>query len=126
VSIAINNQIFPALDKEQEKTLSFGEYSLSIEEVYRDIKRLTLSRNPLDLIFKANEIREKFAFFINSLANFISQSFSSFDNDSFINELYHDSKYHHVWMELAYPFLRDIHYCSDRFDRVTYTKKDDG
>ncbi|MDD5376607.1 MAG: hypothetical protein PHH16_00655 [Candidatus Gracilibacteria bacterium] len=112
-------------DIDQDKTLSFGEYSLSIDEVYRDIKRLTLSRNPLDLIFKANEIREKFAFFINSLANFISQSFSSFDNDSFINELYHDSKYHHVWMELAYPFLRDIHYCSDRFDRVAYTKKDD-
>ncbi len=103
--------------------LSFGEYSLSIDEVYRDIKRLTLSRNPLDLIFKANEIREKFAFFINSLASFISQSFSSFDNDSFINELYHDSKYHHVWMELAYPLLRDIHHCSDRFDAVTFTKK---
>lgn len=114
-------------NREQDKMLSFGEYSLSIDEVYRDIKRLTLSRNPLDLIFKANEIREKFAFFINSLANFISQSFSSFDNDSFINELYHDSKYHHVWMELAYPFLRDIHYCSDKFDTVTYTKKgDDG
>lgn len=113
------------LDKkniEQDKTLSFGEYSLGIDEVYRDIKRLTLSRNPLDLIFKANEIREKFAFFINSLANFISQSFSSFDNDSFINELYHDSKYHHVWMELAYPFLRDVHYCNDRFDRITYSK----
>lgn len=76
---------------EEDKTLSFGEYSLSINEVYRDIKRLTLSRNPLDLIFKANEIREKFAFFINSLANFISQSFSSLDNESFINELYHDS-----------------------------------
>lgn len=26
-------------------------------------------------------------------------------------------------MELAYPFLRDIHYCSERFDRVTYIKK---
>lgn len=97
---------------------------MSIDEVYRDIKRLTLSRNPLDLIFKANEIREKFAFFINSLANFISQSFSSFDNDSFINELYHDSKYHHVWMELAYPFLRDIRYCNNRFDALKYTKKD--
>lgn len=109
---------------EQDKMLSFGEYSLSIDEVYRDIKRLTLSKNPLDLIFKANEIREKFAFFINSLASFISQSFSSFDNDSFINELYHDSKYHHVWMELASPFLRDIHYCSNRFDRLTYTQKD--
>jgi hypothetical protein len=75
------------------------------------------------LIFKANEIREKFAFFINSLANFISQSFSSFDNDSFINELYHDSRYHHVWMELASSFLQDIHYCSDRFDQVTFTKE---
>lgn len=112
-------------NREQDKMLSFGEYSLSIEEVYRDIKRLTLSRNPLDLIFKANEIREKFAFFINSLASFISQSFSSFDNDSFINELYHDSKYHHVWMELAYPFLRDVHYCNEKFDRLTYTKKND-
>ena len=111
-------------NREQDKMLSFGEYSLSIEEVYRDIKRLTLSRNPLDLIFKANEIREKFAFFINSLAS-LSQSFSSFDNDSFINELYHDSKYHHVWMELAYPFLRDVHYCSEKFDRLTYTKKND-
>lgn len=108
---------------EQDRMLSFGEYSLSIDEVYRDIKRLTLSKNPLDLVFKANEIREKFAFFINSLAGFISQSFSSFDNDSFINELYHDSDYHHVWMELASPFLRDAHYCSDRFDRVTYTQK---
>lgn len=111
---------------EQDKMLSFGEYSLSIDEVYRDIKRLTLSKNPLDLVFKANEIREKFAFFINSLANFISQSFSSFDNDSFINELYHDSEYHHVWMELAYPFLQDVHYCSDKFDRVVYTQKDSG
>lgn len=110
---------------DQDKTLSFGEYSLSIDEVYRDIKRLTLSRNPLDLIFKANEIREKFAFFINSLASFISQSFSSSEDDSFINELYHDSKYHHVWMELAYPCLRDVHYCSDRFDAVTYTKRND-
>lgn len=27
-------------------------------------------------------------------------------------------------MELAYMFLRDIHYCSNRFDMVTYTKKD--
>ena len=101
-----------------ENTLSFGEYSLSIEEVYRDIKRLTLTRNPFDLIFKANEIREKFAFFINSLANFISKSFSSFDNDSFINELYHDSKYHCVWLELASQFLRDAHYCSEKFDMV--------
>lgn len=109
---------------EQDKMLSFGEYSLSIDEVYRDIKRLTLSKNPLDLVFKANEIREKFAFFINSLANFISQSFSSFDNDSFINELYHDSGYHHVWMELAYPFLRDVHYCSDKFDQISYMQKD--
>lgn len=107
-----------------DKTLSFGEYSLSIDEVYRDIKRLTLSKNPLDLVFKANEIREKFAFFINSLASFISQSFSSFDNDSFINELYHDSKYHHVWMDLAHPFLRDAHYCSSRFDHVSYSCKD--
>lgn len=122
ISTSMQNNI--PKNREQDKMLSFGEYSLSIDEVYRDIKRLTLSRNPLDLIFKANEIREKFAFFINSLANFISQSFSSFDNDSFINELYHDSKYHHVWMELAYPFLRDIHYCSDKFDTVTYTKKD--
>ena len=110
-------------DVEQEKTLSFGEYSLSIDEVYRDIKRLTLSRNPLDLVFKANEIREKFAFFINSLANFISQSFSSFDNDSFINELYHDSRYHHVWMDLASSFLRDAHYCSEKFDTIGYLKK---
>lgn len=110
---------------EQDKTLSFGEYSLGIDEVYRDIKRLTLSKNPLDLMFKANEIREKFAFFINSLAGFISQSFSSFDDDSFINELYHDSKYHYIWMELAYPFLRDAHFCSDRFENVTYTKKDE-
>lgn len=111
---------------EQDKMLSFGEYSLSIDEVYRDIKRLTLSRNPLDLIFKANEIREKFAFFINSLASFISQSFSSFDNESFINELYHDSKYHHVWVELAYAFLRDAHYCSKRFEGVTYFKDENG
>lgn len=110
-------------DVEQEKTLSFGEYSLSIDEVYRDIKRLTLSRNPLDLVFKTNEIREKFAFFINSLANFISQSFSSFDNDSFINELYHDSRYHHVWMDLASSFLRDAHYCSEKFDTIGYLKK---
>ncbi len=122
------NEIKPVANEtkkttEQEKMLSFGEYSLSIDEVYRDIKRLTLSRNPLDLIFKANEIREKFAFFINSLASFISQSFSSFDNDSFINELYHDSKYHHVWMELAYPFLRDVQFCSNRFDKVSYMKK---
>ncbi len=114
---------FDKKNVEQDKTLSFGEYSLSIDEVYRDIKRLTLSRNPLDLIFKANEIRQKFAFFINSLANFISQSFSSFENDSFINELYHDSKYHHVWMEFAYHFLKDVHYCSNRFDNITYTKK---
>lgn len=121
----ITSAISPKNNIDQDKKLSFGEYSLSINEVYRDIKRLTLSRNPLDLIFKANEIREKFAFFINSLANFISQSFSSFDNDSFINELYHDSKYHHVWMELTYPFLRDIHYCSDRFDTVTFSKKDE-
>ena len=92
--------------------------------MYRDIKRLTLTRNPFDLIFKANEIREKFAFFINSLANFISKSFSSFDNDSFINELYHDSKYHCVWLELASQFLRDAHYCSEKFDMVTYTKND--
>lgn len=112
-------------DIDQDKTLAFGEYSLSIDEVYRDIKRLSLSRNPLDLIFKANEIREKFAFFINSLANYISQSFSSFDNDSFINELYHDSKYHHVWMELAFSFLVDINYCSDRFDSISYTQKND-
>lgn len=93
--------------------------------MYRDIKRLTLSRNPLDLIFKANEIREKFAFFINSLASFISQSFSSSEDDSFINELYHDSKYHHVWMDLAYPCLRDVHYCSNRFDTIAYTKKNE-
>lgn len=112
-------------DPIQDKTLSFGEYSLSIDEVYRDIKRLTLSKNPLDLIFKANEIREKFAFFINSLASFISESFSSFDNDSFINELYNDAEYHYVWMELAHPFFRDAHFCSDKFDVVTYTKKDD-
>ncbi|MDD2916943.1 MAG: hypothetical protein PHH70_03830 [Candidatus Gracilibacteria bacterium] len=112
-------------DDTKDKTLSFGEYSLSIDEVYRDIKRLTLSRNPLDLIFKANEIREKFAFFINSLASFISQSFSSFEDDSFINELYHDSKYHHVWMELAYPCLRDIHYCNNRFDTIKYMKKNE-
>lgn len=26
-------------------------------------------------------------------------------------------------MELAYPFLRDAHYCSDRFDTVKYMKK---
>lgn len=110
---------------EEDKTLSFGEYSLSIDEVYRDIKRLTLSRNPLDLIFKANEIREKFAFFINSLASFISQSFSSSEDDSFISELYHDSKYHHVWMELAYPCLRDVQYCSNRFDTITYAKKNE-
>jgi len=104
----------------QDRTLTFWEYSLSIDEVYRDIKRLTLSKNPLDLAFKANEIREKFAFFINSLAGFISESFSSFDNDSFINELYHDSGYHYVWMELATPFLEDVRFCCDRFDHVVY------
>lgn len=109
----------------QDRTLEFGEYSLSIDEVYRDIKRLTLSKNPLDLAFKANEIREKFAFFINSLAGFISESFSSFENDSFINELYHDSGYHYVWMELALPFLEDARFCCDRFDHVTYEHKDD-
>lgn len=27
-------------------------------------------------------------------------------------------------MELAYLFLRDVHYCSNRFDTVIYTKKD--
>lgn len=125
VSVSTLNPSDNTKNNNQDKTLSFGEYSLSIDEVYRDIKRLTLSRNPLDLVFKANEIREKFAFFINSLANFISQSFSSFDNDSFINELYHDSKYHHVWMELTYSFLRDIHYCSDKFDSVIFTKKNE-
>lgn len=26
-------------------------------------------------------------------------------------------------MELTYPFLRDIHYCSDKFDNVAFTKK---
>ncbi|MDP2103560.1 MAG: hypothetical protein Q8K26_01405, partial [Candidatus Gracilibacteria bacterium] len=115
------------LDNPKEKTLAFGEYSLSIDEVYRDIKRLTLSKNPLDLIFKANEIREKFAFFINSLASFISESFSSFENDSFINELYHDSGYHYVWMELALPFLEDARFCCERFDHVTYEyKNNDG
>lgn len=111
----------------QDRTLVFGEYSLSIDEVYRDIKRLTLSKNPLDLIFKANEIREKFAFFINSLASFISESFSSFENDSFINELYHDSGYHYVWMELALPFLEDARFCCEKFDHVTYEyKNNDG
>lgn len=28
-------------------------------------------------------------------------------------------------MELAYPFLRDAHFCTERFDNLTYTKKDD-
>lgn len=94
-----------------EKKLSFGEYSLSIDEVFRDIKRLTLTKNPLDLLFKANEIREKLAFFINSLAAFISTSFS-FENKSFTDELYHDACYHEVWMELAGDFIHDMHYCN--------------
>lgn len=99
---------------------------MSIDEVYRDIKRLTLSKNPLDLIFKANEIREKFAFFINSLATFISKSFS-FEDESFSYELYHDSEYHRVWMELTYSFLRDARFVSGDFDTVIYNiKKDDG
>lgn len=100
----------PGVPSSTEKKLAFGEYSLSIDEVFRDIKRLTLSKNPLDLIFKANEIREKFAFFINSLAAFISESFS-FENKSFSDEIYHDARYHEVWMELVEPFLRDIRYC---------------
>ena len=110
----------------QGKSITFGEYSLSIDEVYRDIKRLTLSKNPLDLIFKANEIREKFAFFINSLAGFISRSFS-LEDETFSYELYHDAEYHRVWMELITPFIRDRQYITDRLDSVTYfVKKEDG